>query len=353
MKTLVIETASIINNLHAIREKADGAGIIADLSANAYGIGLIEAATVLHDNGIDTFAVSDPSDAAALRNAGFRDCHLMMLRSTADADELSALIDMGVICTVGSNEAAVALNGLAEARRTVVEVQIKLDTGFGRYGFSISELDKVAAIYRYMPSLAVVGTFSTYAASWCSPKFTAQQLETFSDALDKLNEMGLETGIAHICDGAALFKYDLEHMDAVRVGCALSGRIPGKEIPELERVGHIDAGIEEISWFVKGRRIGGENGVVTKRPTKVAAISVGYYNGFGVDTEIKQRGILSLFRPKRRPYVTINGRKAKVIGDVGMLHTLVDVTNINCTVGDIAQMDVDPVNVKGLSITYK
>jgi alanine racemase len=353
MKTLVIETAAIINNLHAIREKADGAGIIADLSANAHGIGLLEAATVLRDNGIDTFAVSDPSDAAALRNAGFTDCHLMMLRSTADEEELSTLIDMGVICTVGSNEAAVALNGLAEARKTVVEVQIKLDTGFGRYGFSISELDKVAAIYKYMPSLVVVGTFSTYAASWSSPKFTAQQFETFANALDRLNDMGLETGVAHICDGAALFKYDLEHMDAVRVGSALSGRLPGKEIPERERVGFIAACIEEISWAVKGRRIGGENGVVMRRPTKVAAISVGYYNGFGVDTEIRHKGLLSLLRRKRRPYVTIKGKRAKVIGDIGMLHTLVDVTNINCTVGDVAELDVDPVNVKGLTITYR
>ena len=36
-----------------------------------------------------------------------------------------------------------------------------------------------------------------------------------------------------------------------------------------------------------------------------------------------------------------------------MLHTLVDVTNINCTVGDVAELDVDPVNVKGLTITYR
>ena len=85
----------------------------------------------------------------------------------------------------------------------------------------------------------------------------------------------------------------------------------------------------------------------------MAAISVGYYNGFGVDTEIRHKGLLSLLRRKRRPYVTIKGKRAKVIGDIGMLHTLVDVTNINCTVGDVAELDVDPVNVKGLTITYR
>jgi len=35
-----------------------------------------------------------------------------------------------------------------------------------------------------------------------------------------------------------------------------------------------------------------------------------------------------------------------------MMHTLIDVTDIECSVGDIAIMDVDPVNVKGLPREY-
>ena len=38
---------------------------------------------------------------------------------------------------------------------------------------------------------------------------------------------------------------------------------------------------------------------------------------------------------------------------IGMMHTIIDVTNINCTVGDIAVMDADPLNVKGLPRVYK
>ncbi len=52
-------------------------------------------------------------------------------------------------------------------------------------------------------------------------------------------------------------------------------------------------------------------------------------------------------------FVRINGQKARVLGKVGLLHTLVDVTKIECTVGDVATMDVDPVNVKGLPIVYR
>lgn len=353
MKNLVIDRRVIRNNIHAIKEKADGASIYADLSANAYGMGLLEIANLLRDEGISNFIVSDPRDASLLRSSGFESETLMMLRSTADPEELGELIDLGVICTVGSYDSAVALNGIADARNTVCDVQIEIDTGLGRYGFDPAQLDRVAAVYKYMPNLNVVGTFTTFSCSWRSKKVTIQQLDRFNDVLDRLEEMGFETGNAHCCDSAALFKYDFGHMDAVRADTALCGRIPGKAIPALSKVGYIEAGLEEVGWYSKGHRIGAEHGIVIKKPTKIGVLSVGYYHGFGVDRYLSERSFFDkqMIR-RRRKYVRINGKRAKVIGNIGMLHTLVDVTDIDCTVGDIAVMDVDPVNVKGLMRNY-
>lgn len=353
MKNLVIDRRVIRNNIRAIKERADGAAIFADLSANASGMGLLEIADLLRDEGITNFIISDSHDAALLRSSGYTEERLMMLRSTADPEELGELIDQGVICTVGSYDAAVALNGIADARHTVCEVQIKIDTGLGRYGFDPAQLDRVAAVYKYMPSLKVVGTFTTFSCSWRSKKMTLQQLDTFNNVLDRLEEMGFETGNAHCCDSAALFKYEFGHMDAVRVDTALCGRIPGKNIPALSKVGYIEAGLEEVGWYSKGHRIGTEHGVVIKKPTKIAVLSVGYYHGFGVDRHMSERSFFDRFMiGRRRKYVRINGKRAKVIGNIGMLHTLVDVTDIDCTVGDIAILDVDPVNVKGLPRNY-
>jgi alanine racemase len=354
MKNLVIDRRVIRNNLKEIKEHADGAAIYADLSANASGMGLLETARLLRDEGIRTFAVSDPKDAALLRNNNFIEEQIMMLRSTADPDELSELIDLKVICTVGSYDAAVAINGIAEARKTVAEVQIKVDTGLGRYGFLPTELDRIAAIYKYMSSLAIIGMFTTFSASWRSKKLTLEQLDAFNTVLDKLTEMGYEPGIVHACDSAALFRYEFGRMDAVRVDTALSGRIPGKGYPGLGRVGYIEAGLEEVGWFPKGHRMGAERSIVMRNPTKIAVLSVGYYHGFGVDRHISERSILNFFRHQHNQlYVKINGQRARVLGNVGLLHTIVDVTKIECMVGDVALMDVDPVNVKGLPILYK
>ena len=353
MKYLVIDRRVIRNNLKCIKERAEGAAIYADLSANACGMGFLEIARLLRDDGIRAFAVSDPKDAALLRSKGFTEEKIMMLRSTADPEELSELIDLNVVCTVGSYTAAVALNGIAESRKTVVEVQIKVDTGLGRYGFLPTETDKMAAIFKYMSSLAIIGMFSTYAASWRSKKLTLQQYETFDKVLDKLTEMGFETGVAHICDSAALFRYDFGRMDAIRVDTALSGRIPGKGVPGITRVGYIEAGVEEVGWFPKGHRVGAGHGLVLKKPTKIAILSVGYYHGFGVDRYHNERGFIELLLYRRRKLsVKIGGQRAPVIGEIGLLHTIIDVTQVDCAVGDHVIMDVDPVNVKGLPINY-
>jgi alanine racemase len=353
VKNLVIDRRVVRNNLKEVKERAGGVEIYADLSANAYGMGLIEIARLLHGEGIRSFAISDPSDADTLRRQGLTEERLMMLRSTADPDELAKLIELSVICTIGSYEAAVALNGIAESRGVVAEAQIKIDTGLGRYGFMPTETEQIASIYKYLSSVAVVGTFTTFSASWRSKKTTLAQLDTFNSVLDKLSDMGFEPGLAHAYDSAALFKYELDSMDAVRVGDALSGRVPGKAAPGLAKVGYIEAGIEEVGWFPKGHTIGGERGVKLGKPTKIAVMSVGYYHGFGVELTGGRPRIADLLRRTRRLGVKINGQRARVIGDVGLMHTLADVTNIECTAGDVAIMDVDPVNVKGLTRMYR
>ena len=354
MKNLVIDLRVVRNNLRTIKERADGVQIYADLSANACGMGLLPIAKFLRDEGIRYFVVSDPCDAKILRQNGFTKEHLMMLRSTADPNEISELLSLGVVCTAGSYDAAVAINGIAESRGVTANIQVKIDTGLGRYGFQPTELDKVAAIYKYMSSLKVIGTFTTFASSWRNKKLTYLQLEKFNSVLDRLIDMGLEPGVAHACDSAALFKYRIELMDAVRVDTALSGRIPGKKsFAGLSRVGHIEAGIEEVVWHPKGHTIGSERGFVTKAPTKIAILSVGYYHGFGVDRYLVERSLFEISRFRRKKsFVRINGQKAQILGSVGLLHTMVNVTSIDCTVGDIAILDVDPVNVKGLPIEY-
>ena len=351
MKTLVIEMQAVKRNLQAIKDQADGSAIYADLSCNARGLGLLETARLLRDEGVRNFIVGEPKEAQILRDNGFTQERIMLLRSTADPTELETLMDLNVICTVGSYEAAIALNGLAEARSTVVEVQIEIDTGLGCYGFMPSETDKILSVYKYMPNLAVIGIFMNFSASWKSKKKAQSELDVFEHVLDKINEAGFETGLNHALDSAALFKYGFGRMDAVRVQSALAGRLPGGVKAPLYPVGYIEAGVEDVGWYPKGHTVGPE-GKKMKTSTRIAVLSVGYYHGFGLPAQ-PEGFFASLWRRRRHLTVKLNGARAPVIGQVGKTYTLVDVTKINCAVGDVAVLDVDPINVKGLERSYR
>ena len=151
MKKLIIDPAAVKANIGVIKKKAESAEIIADLSCDAQGLGLLKAAALLREEGVRSFAVYEVEDAERLRRNGFVDEHILMLRSTVDIQEIERLADQNITFTIGSFDAGIAVNSVAVSRSTVVEAQLKVDSGLGQYGFRLSELDKMKQIFRQMP----------------------------------------------------------------------------------------------------------------------------------------------------------------------------------------------------------
>ena len=126
MKTLIVEKNKIRANLETVKERAGTAEVIAVLKANAYGLGMQEMAGLCREAGIRRFAVTEPCDAVRLRDWGFGEEEIIVLRSTASAEEVRQILDAGATATVGSYDAALALNGLAESQGMVVDVHLRL-----------------------------------------------------------------------------------------------------------------------------------------------------------------------------------------------------------------------------------
>jgi len=363
MKTLVIDRQDVKTNLQAIKQRADGAQIYADLSADAQGMGLIETARLLRDDGIGAFAVSEAGAVSLLRSSGFVEESILMLRSTLDPDELGTLVELRATCTIGSHEAAAALNGIAEAQGTVADVHIKIDAGLGHYGFLPSETDKILSIYNYMSNLAVSGIYTRFSDPAGNEKQTRAELEEFRAVIAKINAAGFETGIAHAADSTALFKYDFCNLDAVCPGSALIGRLPCKGSFGLKRVGYIEAELEEAEWHPAGGRVGAAGGRKVKKPVKTAVFPIGWYNGVGLSPdcpELKFGTLLSRigaligrWSKRSRLFVKIGAERVRIMGGIGMNFMVLNVTASDSSTGDKARIDADPRLVKGLEITYK
>ena len=355
MKTLVLDRQSLKNNISVIREKAGPAAIYAVLTGDGFGTGAVELARILREEGIGRFAVSEVSEAAALRKAGFTDEEILMLRSTTDREELEKLIDLNVVCTVGSAETGMALNGVAEARSTVAEAHIQVDTGMGFGGFLTGEPDKILSVYRNLPNVAISGIYTQIHSSRADGRDAQVQMEQFHQVVEAVRAAGFETGTIHAAGSYALMHYEFARLDAVRAGSALLGRCRRTRNDGLQKVGYGEAGIEEIRWLPKDHTVGNEVLVTLKKPTRIAVLPVGYQNGFGVSRS-REAGLWALIRRwwrGKRLYVRIGGQKARIVGRIGAIETLVDVTDLKCTAGDTAVFDLDPLYARGFVRAYR
>ncbi len=44
--------------------------------------------------------------------------------------------------------------------------------------------------------------------------------------------------------------------------------------------------------------------------------------------------------------VTINGKTCKVIGQIGICHTAIDVTGMDANIGDVVKMNINPIYIQ-------
>ncbi len=355
MRKLVIEKAAVKNNLAVIKERAAGAAVYGVLTGDAGGAGIVPMAKLLRAEGIGRFAVSEASEADALRRAGFVDEEILMLRSTTDREELERLVDLNVVCTVSSVDTGMALNALAGNRATVVEAHIQVDTGMGFGGFLVGEPEKILLAYRSLPNVALSGIYTQLHAARPRDPESAQQLELFHQALDTIHAAGFETGTVHAAGSFALLHDENARMDGVRAGSAILGRCRRTRDDGLRTVGYGEAPLTEVRWLPRGHAIGTDRPIRLARPTRVAVLPVGYLNGFGA-ARPRESGFWAAVRAwnkSRSRAVRVGDKRARVLGPIGECETVVDVTSLKCSAGDLACFEMDPLFARGFTIEYR
>ena len=361
MKQYVVETSLVRDNLNNLKKRAGNAALWAVLKGDGYGLGVLPMAKLCAEEGIDHFAVTEVWEARALRAGGFQTEPILMLRPTCNEREIAELLPLNVIFTVSSHEDATVLNALAGEAGVRAEAHLKIDTGMGRYGFLPMEQDKLAGLYAYMKNIHFSGIYTHFHSAFCSKKATQEQMQTFLALVQKLRDAGFHVGMVHACNSEGLLRLPEYAMDGVRVGSAILGRVRAKT--DLKRVGYCEATVEELRWLPAGHTCGYGAGWKAKKNTRIAVFSVGYRHGFSCEygndlfrTRDSLRGILHHLKNiiiRRSIRVTVNGKKCKVLGHVGMLHTVVDVSKISCALGDTGIFEISPILLRDMKIEYR
>ena len=357
MKAVVVNKEDLRYNIEKIKEYSeknlpDDNGkkvkIIAVVKANGYGIGIVEYSKFLIDNGIDYLAVATIEEALKIRQAGIteKEAKVLMLSSTAIKEDIEKLVENNIILTIGSKESAEEVEKVGQELNKTIHVHLKIDTGFGRYGFIYTDREEIVKTIKPLKNIKIEGTFTHFSNSYYDDNYTKTQFNRFIDCIETLKMNDVETGMLHVCNTSAFIKFPNMHLNAVRIGSAFTGRISFTNSMGLRKIGYLKSNVAEIKELPKNFNIGYSNSYKTKRATKVAIIPCGYMDGVNINTGRDMfRGIdkiryivrdLKDALKKQQLFVTINGKKCPILGRVGTYHVTVDITGKNVKINDEA-----------------
>lgn len=358
---IIISKKELEDNIHLIQNMAKRSTshpkIIAVLKGNAYGLGLIEFASLLLENHITFFATADLSEAVSLREHGFTN-DILVLNATSIPQELEVIVQQDCIATIDSLESLQQLNTIASRYNKKVRCHLKIDTGFGRFGFLYSQIlhdphfvSQLAATLQACEHVTIEGTYSHFQESYAADsKRTTQQFQLFQDCVNQLKEAHIPTGLLHICNSMAFLKYEQMHLDAVRIGSAFTGRLPVPQAIGLKRIGYLESTVCAIKNLEKGMKIGYSGTYPLKKASTIAVVEAGYFHAVSVTRDDYQNDFLSHLRnikndlvafwKEKKLEVEINQQKYRVVGRVCMNNLLIDVSHSDVKIGDKVKLEI-------------
>lgn len=343
MRPLVatIDLAAIRHNYAVAKRCAPGRQAFAVVKANAYGHGVREVVSALHEEA-DGFAVASLEEAAEVR-AMHGEARILLLEGCFAADELPMAAHLGLDLVVQGAEQVEAL--LAAELSRPLNVWLKLDSGMHRLGLAPAAVRELFPRLRGAAQVAELNLLSHFAcADERGHSLTEVQLECFLELLD------LDFDQRSLANSAAVLMIPAAHMDWLRPGIMLYGASPFADLSAaelgLKPAMTLSAQLIAVREVAVGESVGYGAGWVAERPSRIGTVSCGYADGY----------------PRHAPSGTplyVGGRRAALAGRVSMDMLSVDLTDLpEAAVGDAvelwgANLPVDEVAQAAGTIGYE
>ena len=331
-----VDLDAIAHNVRELRRiTRPSARLIAVVKADGYGHGAEAVARTALANGADMLAVARVDEGVQLRRAGF-DVPILVMGPTFPGFT-DRIIDYDLIQGVTSLAAARELAARAVQRNTVIPVHVKVDSGMGRLGLvpecgapggdlRLPAVEEVRALSN-LDGLRLEGIFTHFAAADETDKtFAELQLDIFSTFLDRLSRAGIDCGLRHAANSAAVIDLPRAHLDAVRPGIALYGLYPSRAVDlrkvELRPALALKSRILQVKEVPAGFPV--SYGMTWQAPcdTRIATVATGYADG--IQRRLSNRGRM-----------LVHGVEVPIVGRVCMDLIMLDVGAVEgVAVGD-------------------
>jgi len=321
---LEINLNAISHNLNFYKSKLKPeTKLMVMVKAFSYGNGGFEIAKLLEHHKTDYLGVAFADEGISLKNAGIT---LPIMVLNPENTSFSAIIQHGLEPEIYSIKGLNAFLKIAAQKKLEnYPIHIKLDTGMHRLGFEQNNINELIFTLKENKFVKVKSILSHLATSddLLHKDFALSQIALFEQLSSKLmSELKIKP-IRHILNTSGISNFPQAQYDMVRLGIGLYGVSNDREEQKsLENVGTLKSIISQIRTIPAGDSVGYGRRFVAEKPTKIATIPIGYADG------------ISRHWGNETGFVTINNKKAKIVGSICMDMLMVDATEIKCKEGD-------------------
>ena len=338
---LVIDLIALSDNWRLLASRIASAECGAVVKADAYGIGIEQAAPALHRAGCRTFFVAHVSEGIRVRAALANDpARIFVLNGLGAVPQLSAYREHRLLPVLGSASDIARWSASAGGA-----CALHVDTGMNRLGCAPEDLELARSA-----GLTVELLMSHLVSS-----------EVPGDPLNAIQQSRFETarsmlpGIpASLANSSALFLPQVPAYDLARPGYALYGGnpTPGHSNP-MSPVVRLSAPILQLRRVRAGETAGYNAQWTARRDSKLATIGVGYADGL-------PRNLMAT-DTRRGGEAIVAGQRCAFAGRVSMDLTMIDVTDVPeaaCGIGTAVELlgptiGVDDMGERAGTIGYE
>jgi len=341
-----VSLSALTDNFKAIRQyvnppeekRKTPRKILSIVKGNGYGHGGPAVAKALEKAGSDWFGVTCTDEGIAVRKAGVRKPILVLTSFVPGEERLLVQHDLTAVIH-RCQQLPLLERAATRFGKKRVPFHLKIDTGMNRLGIASSDADCFARQYAKCKHLQLTGIFSHFASSevftdTAVGKQTREQEQRFYAALERLRALGIDPGIVHLANSAAIVTRPETWADMVRPGAILYGYHPGYDPMEkreeaeerlpLRPVMSLRSRIISLRNVPTGAGVGYNATFVAKRPSRIGVLAAGY--GDGIHRSLGNRG-----------NVLLRGKLAPIVGIISMDVTMIDVTDVaDAGIGDVA-----------------
>ncbi len=310
-----VDVAALRENTAALlRLAGDGCAVMAMVKANGYGHGAVTAANAALEAGATWLGVSSISEALELRRAGIgaRVLNVGWTMPQTMGDAVASDIDVAVFGVAD----VVAAREAARRSRATIRVHWKIDTGMGRLGTRLEQVDEVRReLVVARGDVEVAGIYTHFAsADDASLDGTLAAHDRFMEVVGRVvGELGRP--LLHCANSAAALRLPETRHDLIRPGIALYGYPPAycAGLVPLRPAMRVYGLVTQVKEVVAGDRVGYGGEWQASRPARVATVALGYADG--VDRRNANRGT-----------AIVDGAPCSIIGRISMDQLSIDVS---------------------------